>query len=246
VVARSQELLDALSRIAKQIHTEDDDWAQKGKRRILRALKSAQDRKLGDRRYDEFVRPWKERKESPYRSPGIKWATDLMTLKLKKKRWGRGKKPSDKVLSEIETRAAQILSGSKSKSRKNFAEDQAEKLAGEVRREWRREWFPPSKVGRPAGKRTFSKIQPLSIEEIVSVTMPIIEEMSNTELKVAVSNAESVSEIKSPTFAVLVAVINTQLPGVPIESIARAVARVRSSRTPNELVVRFVGNDNLF
>jgi hypothetical protein len=227
-ITASQELVDTLDRIPKQIHAEDAEWAQKGARRILRALQAAKDKKLRDQHYAEFTRSWKERKQSPIQSPGIKWATHLISLKLKKKHWGRGAKPLDKVLSEIETRAAQILSGSRSKSRKNFVEDQAEKLADEVRQEWLREWSPPRKTGRPFGGHAHKR---LSLEEIVSVAIPIIEEMANAKLKVVVSKTESVAEITSPTFAALVAVINTQLPGNNIESIAKAVARVRS-RTP--------------
>jgi hypothetical protein len=216
----SRDLLDALRRIGKDRHSQKVGWAEQARRRISRAIKYQKDKKLRYRRYGEFTRKWRERKQAP----GIQWANYLATTKLKKNRWGRGKKPSDKVLSEIAARTVQILIGSKTKSRKNFVEQNAACLAGEIRREW---FSSSGKAGRPPGKRSDSDSQRLSLEEVVSVVLPIIEEIAAAKVKPVISASEALADIKSPTFQALVAAVKTEIKFVSTDSIARAVARVR-------------------
>jgi hypothetical protein len=189
-LARVQELLQALNQLAKEISIQDVGWAEKVQRKINRALQFAKDNKLRNWRYGAFIGPWKKRKPSP----DIKWATHLVSLKLKEKRWGRGKKPSDEALCKIKVRAAQILSGSKSKSRKNFIEAEASAIAAELQQEW---FSSRGKLGRPRGKHTDSGSdhKRLSLEEIIAVVLPIIEESASTKLKLVVSDSELISEI---------------------------------------------------
>jgi hypothetical protein len=221
-----QDLVAALNRIGKDNHSQEVGWAEKASGRILRAIKFEKDKKLRNQRYGQFTRPWRGRKPAP----GIQWAQHLATTKLKKKRWGRGKKPSDKVLSEIAARTAQILIGSKTKSHKNFVEQIAAGLTGEIRREW---FSSRGRVGRPPGKRTDSDSQRLSLEEVVSVVLPIIEEIAAAKVKVVISASEAPADIKSPSFQALVAAVKTEIKFVSTDSIARAVARVRRPSASN-------------
>jgi hypothetical protein len=221
--ARAQELLQALNRLAKEINVQEVGWAEKVRRKIKRALQFAKDNELRNRRYDEFISPRK--KQRPL--PNIKWATHLVSVKLNKKRWGRGKKPSNQALCKIKMRAAHILSGAKAKSRKNFTEDEAARLANETREEW---FSSKGELGRPTGKRTDGGTDHkwLSVEQIVAVILRTIEESANTKLKVVISDSELIFEIQSPTFAALVAAVRTERPGISLETAARMVARVRS------------------
>jgi len=235
--ARRQDLIAAFNRVGQEIHTQETGWCEKAARRVLRAIQFEKDKKLRNRRYGEFVRPWKKRKQTP----GIRWANHLATSKLKEKRWGRGKKPSQKVLSKIIARTAEILKGAKLKPRKNFIEQISADCAGQIQREW----FPlKGKIGRPFGKRTDSENQRLSLEEIVIAVLPLIEEIANTNVKVVVSNSDLVENIKSPTFCAVVAAIKTERQSVSSESIARTIARVRK-RARNLNPVTFEGGNAL-
>ena len=133
------------------------------------------------------------------------------------------------------------MSGQKTRSRKNFIEQRAERLAGEIRGEIRDEWsFGIEKIGRPKGAH---EVDDLSLEEIAVVVIPIIEELSNLKVRVSIDASSAVEEIRSPIFAVLVAAILKERPrwagkDIPMESIATSVVRARHKlNTPPETLI---------
>jgi hypothetical protein len=130
-----------------------------------------------------------------------------------------------------------LLCGGKSKPKKNPIELQAAALAKAVRSEW----LKPSsrKSGRPNGTPAYSGIKivnqeyhiPLSIREVVDVTLPIIETFAGKKLIVNLST-DVAGETKSLTFAVLIAAVRTSHPRVSPETLHRNVSRVRRQRAP--------------
>jgi hypothetical protein len=145
----------------------------------------------------------------------------LVEHKIKEKRWrGLLKQHSETVQAKIAKRAAAILSGAKRKARKDYTEGHASEIAAELQKEW---FSWKGKTGRPLGKHTDSF---LSLEEMVAVLLPIIEEEANKKLKIPVVS-ELISEIQPASFAALVAAIKIERRGTLCESVARSVARVR-------------------
>jgi hypothetical protein len=221
------ELLVALGRLAKERQIQEPGWPVKIARRIRLAIKTAKDWKLSNRRYGEYTRPWRERAQIP--PPRL--AAHLVECKIKGKPWSTAlRKYSEDARAAISTRAAEILSGDKAKARKNFIEDHASKIAAELRREW---FSSAGKSGRPLGKRTHPGDNWLSLDEIVTTIVPIIEKATGTSLKpVAISK----NEIKSSAFAALVAAVKEEHPA-DVESVNRTLARlraqVRAQNAPN-------------
>jgi hypothetical protein len=142
-------------------------------------------------------------------------------------------------LSPVERRAVRLLCGAKRKPKKNAIETTAIALANAVRADW----FATTRgKGRPKGTSS-QKIKlvdlqykvPLSIAEVVAIVKPLIEEFAGTEASVSDAGPEVVSEIKSPTFAALVAAVRIVLPYCPSESILSITAREkRKARAAKE------------
>ena len=243
--ARCNDLASALARLADLRGFADSAEAGvKAKREILRAIEHKKSDKLRNWSYEtRTIRPWRRMAQVP----PVNWATMLVRLKQNEQAAGRlrGTKRFDREagikkdasgatfdqLSPVESRAVQLLRGAKRKPKKNTIEDRAIRLANAVRTDW---FTATKKGGRPAGTSSQNiKIVdlryevPLSIAEVVAIAKPLIEEFAGTTLKASVSDAgsETVSEIKSPTFAALVAAVRIVLPDCPPKSILSITAR---------------------
>jgi hypothetical protein len=259
--ARCNDLASALVRLAN-FH-EISDPTQTGeqlKRKILRAIESKKSDKLRNWSYEtKTLKPWKLKEQVP----SLGWATMFVRLKHTEQTVGRlrGAKRFNREaeienascttfdkLSPIEKRAVELLRGGKRKPKKNVVEERAIVLEQAVRADW---LAATRGRGRPKGTSShniktmdFRYEVPLSIAEIISFAKPLIEDFSGARIKASVSDTGSVSEIKSPSFAALVAAVQIVLPDCPAESILSIMVREKrktpapKGSEPNQLIIK--------
>jgi hypothetical protein len=240
-------LSSALTRIAECRGIPKADAAsqvEKQKRKILRALTQKASEKLRNYRYHATtISPW-EKKEK-LRKPSIALATLQVRLKQNKQNLRgaklKGETAIDEALSAtfndlnpVEKRAVYLLRGAKRKSKKNPIEQKAIKIVDAIIDDW----SPAVKRGRPKGARS-QRIRlcenrgwrvRLSVDEIIDVVTPLIEEFSKTNVRV------SISKTPSPEFAAVIAAVRIGQPECGDESVARIMARrrkkIRSAKAP--------------
>jgi hypothetical protein len=257
--ARSSDLASALARLANSHGISDPTKAgEELNRKILRAIERQKSDKLRNWSYEtKTLRPWKRKAQVL----PLRWATMLVRLKHREQTVGRlrGAKrfnreaeienascvTLDKLI-PVEKRAVELLRGDKRKPRKNVIEERAIVLEQAVRADW---LDNTQNRGRPKGasshniKTVGCRYEvPLSIAEVISLVRPLIENFAGRRIKASVSDAGDVEEIKSPTFAALVAAVRIALPDCPAESILSTMGRenrkMRASkpRASNKLI----------
>jgi hypothetical protein len=235
--ARHNELLCALSEIAKRRGLDEPlERANDSKRKILRAIERARSEKLNAWHYQRFKeKTWKT---VPLR-PTVKWAIILVrraaneypSLRLSTQpRLNREEAIINATsitrldLRPIERRAVEILCGSRPKSKKNFLEERAERLANAVNRDW----FSADKgPGRSQGASSCKRIEirghsyqvPLSATEVIAAVMPSIEDLAGPS-----------NERRIPVLRALVAAVRIAVPNISRDSIARIATRVRATK----------------
>jgi hypothetical protein len=229
--AHHDELLRALAEIAKQRGLDEPvERANESKRTILRAIQNAKSEKLNAWHYQQF----KEKTWIPLR-PTVKWANILVRRAANEHRFlGLSIQPrlnreeiiksstsrTRPKLRPVERRAVQILRGARLKSKKNFLEERARRLANAVNRDW----FSANK--RPRGASSCKRIEirghsyhvPLSVAEVIAAVTPSINDLAGTSNKGCIL-----------VWRALLAAVQIALPGASRDSIARIATRVRAS-----------------
>jgi hypothetical protein len=228
--ARHDELLRALTEIAKQRGLDEPvERANESMRTILRAIQRAKNEKLNAWSYQRFKE--KSSKRVPLR-PTVEWATILVRraaiqigLQPRLNREEAIKNATSITFAELrpdEKRAVAIVCGARRKSKKNFLEERARRLANAVKRDW----FSANKgPGRPQGAKSCRiKIRghsyhvPLSVAEVIAAVTPSISDLVGTSNKGCI-----------PVWRALLAAVQIALPGASRESIARIATRVRAA-----------------
>jgi hypothetical protein len=228
----------ALDALAGNLHIPDPkNWAAKQYRRINRAILRKRHEKLTSWHIKNVAMP--STSEKGKIGKAIVQAVFFQS-ELAKAR-GRPIDPDDLIrrakrvtldeLKRDERRAAELLSGAKKKSNKNVIEERAEKLASSIQgnpRKSRRDG-----AGRPDGsgsnKVRMSGLQyqvPLSAMDVCAAVLPIIEELTKSQIKPAGWNIEAPKN--DLAFDVVVAAANTEMSDVKRASIARAIYRLKA------------------
>ena len=234
--AHHNELRCALVEIAaRRGLDEPDERADDSKRKILRAIRRAENEKLNAWRHQRFKEEsWKK---VPLK-PTVRWAIILVrgatnehpSLKLSvQPRLNREEAIKNATsityldLTRIERRAVEILCGSRPKSKKNVVETKAISLANAVRRDW---FSAKRSAGRPRGANSRNGIKirghsyqvPLSMAEVIATVRPLIDDL------VGAANNRG----RIPGFRALVAAVQIAIPGASRDSIARIATRVKA------------------
>jgi hypothetical protein len=228
--AGSSDLASALERLANVRGISDPTEAgEELKRKILRAIERKKSDKRRNWSYEtKTLGPWRQKAQVPSLNLATNWVRLKHNEQTRVNREAAIENAScatfDK-LSPIEKRAVELLRGGKRKPKKNVIEERAIALEQAVRADW---LVATRGRGRPKGTSSHKHMDfrvPLSIAELISIAKPLIEDFSGGRIEASVSDAGSVSEIKSPTFAALVATVRIVLPDCPAESILSILVR---------------------
>jgi hypothetical protein len=237
---RQTALLTALDALASHLHiSERENWAAKQQRRITRAIVRKRHEKLTTWHIKNVVVAPTSEKGTVAKATvqAVFFQSELVKAR------GRFIDPDNLIrrakhvtfdeLRPDERRAAQLLSGAKKKPKKNVIEESAEKLASPIQETVRKS--RRGSVGRPDGsvsnKVRIKGLQydvPLSAIDICAAVLPIIEEVTKSQIKPAGWNIEAPKDADL-AFEVVVAAVNTEVSNLKRTSIARAIYRLKAA-----------------
>jgi hypothetical protein len=228
-------VLTALCALAKHLDiSEVDVWTAKQNRRINRAISRKRHGKL-----TTWHLKHRQSNLAPVQATIPKAILQAVFLKSELTKSRRSSDSDDLIkrakqvkiedLRPVEQRAAALLAGAKKKPAKNAIEISAEKLATSIRPGWK------SKKGRPDGsgssKVSLASLQyrvPLSAIDVCAAVLPIIEEITMSQMKPVGWNAEVTND--DPALNVVVAAVVAEIRTTKPASVVRAIYRLKAAK----------------